>query len=43
MMEKYSNYYILVKHGGFCVEQLNEMSEYEINHMAKEIKKRLNN
>ncbi len=41
-MEKYSNYYILVKHGGFCVEQLQEMSEYEINEMATEIKKRLN-
>jgi hypothetical protein len=41
-MEKYSNYYILVKHGGFCVKQLHEMSEYEINEMAKEIKKQLN-
>jgi hypothetical protein len=41
-MEKYNNYYILIKYGNFCVEQLQEMSEYEINEMAKEIKKQLN-
>ncbi len=41
-MEKYNNYYLLIHYGNFCVEQLNEMSEYEINVMAIEIKKRLN-
>jgi hypothetical protein len=37
--EKHNNYYILIKNAGFCVEQLYEMSEYEINEMAKQIKK----
>lgn len=41
-MENYSNYYILIKYAGFCVEQLQEMSEVEIYEMAKEIKKELN-
>jgi hypothetical protein len=40
-MEKYNNYYLLFN-AGFCVEQLQEMSECEINEMAIEIKKRLN-
>jgi hypothetical protein len=41
-MEKHSNYYILIHYGKFCIEQLQEMSEYEINEMAKQIKKELN-
>ena len=41
-MEIYNNYYILCKYAGFCIEQLQEMSEYEINEMAKEINKKLN-
>jgi ribosomal protein L29 len=41
-MEKYNNYYLLIHYGKFCVEQLQEMSEYEINEMAREIKKELN-
>ena len=42
MMEKYSNYYLLIYYGKFCIEQLQEMSEYEINEMATQIKKELN-
>jgi hypothetical protein len=41
--EKYSDFLILIKYGGFTVELLHEMSEQEINQIAKQIKKRLNN
>jgi hypothetical protein len=38
-MEKHNNHYLLIHHGKLCIEQLQEMSEYEINEMAKQIKK----
>lgn len=34
---------MLVKYGKFTIESLHEMSEYEINEMAKEIKLKLKN
>jgi hypothetical protein len=39
--EKYSDFLILVKHGGLTIELLHEMSECEINEMAKQIKKKI--
>ena len=40
MEEKYNKYHLLIKHG-FCIEDLNEMSEYEMTMIANEIIKKL--
>lgn len=40
MEKKLNKYHLLIKHG-FCVEDLNEMSEYEITMCAEEIIKKL--
>lgn len=39
-MEKHNKYYVLLKNG-FCVEQLNEMSEFEMDMIYNEILKQL--
>lgn len=41
MMKKLNKYYILIKYGNFCVEQLNEMSELEMDMMYNEIIKKI--
>ena len=41
MMEKLNKYYVLVKYGNFCVEQLNEMSELEMHMIYEEIIKKI--
>ena len=40
MKEKYNKYYVLLKNG-FCVEQLNEMSEFEMDMLYNEILKQI--
>ncbi len=40
MKEKYNKYYVLLKYG-FCVEQLQEMSEYDMDKCYNEILKKL--
>lgn len=42
MINKMNKYYVLMKHGNFCVEQLNEMSEYEMDVLYNEILNKLN-
>lgn len=42
MIDKMNKYYVLVKHGMFCVKQLNEMSEFEMDVLYNEILKKLN-
>ena len=40
MKEKYNKYYVLLKNG-FCVGQLNEMSEFEMDMLYNEILKQI--
>jgi hypothetical protein len=42
MEEKFNKYFVLIKYGHFCVEDLQEMSEYEMELIYKEIKIKLN-
>ena len=39
--ERYSDFFILVKYGGFTIELLHEMSELEISNLASAIKLKL--
>jgi hypothetical protein len=41
MIEKFNKYYVLLKYGNFCLEQLNEMSEVEMHMMYDEIIKKI--
>jgi hypothetical protein len=41
MIEKLNKYYVLLKYGNFCVEQLNEMSELEMRMIYDEIIKKI--
>ena len=41
MEEKLNKYHLLIKYAHLSIEDLNEMSEYEMTMMANEIKKQL--
>ena len=41
MKEKLNKYYVLIHYGHFCIEQLQEMSECEMNECYNEILKKL--
>lgn len=41
MEETLNKYYVLIKFGHFCIEDLQEMSEYEMDSIYKKIKTRL--
>ena len=40
MMEKYEEYYLLIRYMNLSLNEINNMSEYERNYMVNQIKKK---